>query len=222
MEPVSIGLIGLGGFLIWSAVSGRSPMETLKAVLNRGPAPAGTPLPSNKPRPRTLGPAFSTGKEILDNTPTANGAPRTLGPGYSTGAEVRQAGGPVRPTAAGGGGTVAGKDFGTSAGKGDQGDPLVYLGVGNKRLRPEAAAAWKAAGSPSITDNYRTYAQQVQAKLDKPTLAATPGKSQHERGNAIDVAMPISVATTQALLGAGWRQFNARKEPWHFSYGVTG
>ena len=117
---------------------------------------------------------------------------------------------------------MAGKDFGAPAGKGDQGDPLVYLGVGNKRLRPEAANAWRAAGAPSITDNYRTYAQQVQAKLDKPTLAATPGKSQHERGNAIDVVMPISVATTQALLGAGWHQFNAKKEPWHFSYGVTG
>ncbi|MGG4438310.1 glucosaminidase domain-containing protein [Priestia megaterium] len=39
----------------------------------------------------------------------------------------------------------------------------------------------------SITDGGRTYAQQVDVKRRKPNLAATPGKSNHEIGTAVDV-----------------------------------
>jgi LAS superfamily LD-carboxypeptidase LdcB len=37
-----------------------------------------------------------------------------------------------------------------------------------------------------ITDGYRSYAQQVAVKAAKPGLAATPGKSNHGWGLAVD------------------------------------
>lgn len=40
----------------------------------------------------------------------------------------------------------------------------------------------------SVSDGGRTYAQQVDVKRRKPRLAATPGRSNHEIGTAVDVA----------------------------------
>jgi hypothetical protein len=76
--------------------------------------------------------------------------------------------------------------------------PLIALGsVGDgHQLRPDAAAAWNALqeaatadlGYPvGVTDSYRSYEAQVELKALKPTLAATPGRSDHGWGLALDL-----------------------------------
>jgi hypothetical protein len=63
-------------------------------------------------------------------------------------------------------------------------------------LRADAAAAFDRMsrayaarfGAPlCVTDSYRTYAEQVRLKAEKPTLAATPGTSNHGWGTATDL-----------------------------------
>lgn len=93
--------------------------------------------------------------------------------------------------------------------------------VGQKGHFLDAAAAASLQGIPvRLTDSFRTNAQQADLYRRKPGLAAKPGRSLHEKGLAIDVANWREVR--HLLLAAGWKQFNAKKEPWHFSYGVTG
>lgn len=106
---------------------------------------------------------------------------------------------------------------------------LVPLGQGGHRLASAAATAFRRAesiaGQPILlTDSFRTRAQQEACKRAKPTLCATPGKSYHEFGLAIDVAPPSrsTDAVISALTAAGWTQFNKAKEPWHWSFGGTG
>jgi hypothetical protein len=82
----------------------------------------------------------------------------------------------------------------------------------------------------------RTHAEQAYLKKIKPTLAATPGRSWHEAGMAIDIAVAylLKTFTTQSALEAfmakhGWIR-TVKKENWHFEYhgfwprekGVTG
>jgi len=88
-----------------------------------------------------------------------------------------------------------------------------------------------ALGAPiRVTDSYRSHAQQAAAYANKPGLAAPPGSSYHERGLAIDVdgdayggygseAFRRVAETLEAL---GWHRFDPAREPWHFSYRVTG
>jgi D-alanyl-D-alanine dipeptidase len=88
-----------------------------------------------------------------------------------------------------------------------------------------------ALGAPiQVTDSYRSHAQQAAAYARKPGLAAPPGSSYHERGLAIDVdgdayggygseAFRRVAETLEAL---GWHRFDPAREPWHFSYRVTG
>jgi hypothetical protein len=88
-----------------------------------------------------------------------------------------------------------------------------------------------ALGAPiRVTDSYRSHAQQAAAYARKPGLAAPPGSSYHERGLAIDVdgdayggygseAFRRVAETLEAL---GWHRFDPIREPWHFSYRVTG
>jgi len=68
----------------------------------------------------------------------------------------------------------------------------------------------------------RTHAQQVALKKEKPSLAATPGKSWHEAGLAIDVDMDHlnkltgSQKASEKFLGEfGWIRTVAA-ERWHF------
>jgi len=76
-----------------------------------------------------------------------------------------------------------------------------------------------------LTSSYRTPEQQAALYAAKPGLAAPPGKSLHQQGLAIDVDSTWLAANPKArewLLANGWHQFDAAKEPWHFSYGTTG
>lgn len=82
-----------------------------------------------------------------------------------------------------------------------------------------------------VTDSYRTYEAQVQVFAQKPSLAATPGRSQHGWGLAVDFCGGIERAGTPA---SQWMQSNAaafgwvhpawaepggsRPEPWHWEF----
>lgn len=82
-----------------------------------------------------------------------------------------------------------------------------------------------------VTDSYRPYEAQVQVFAQKPSLAATPGRSQHGWGLAVDFCGGIERPTTPA---AQWMQSNAsafgwvhpswaqpggsRPEPWHWEF----
>lgn len=84
-----------------------------------------------------------------------------------------------------------------------------------------------------ITDGYRSYAEQVAAKAAKPSLTATPGKSNHGWGLAVDLC-PESYAgerwdwLTEHGPQHGWDNPEwARKggagpyEPWHWEFAAA-
>ena len=118
---------------------------------------------------------------------------------------------------------------------------LCPLAVGGgHRLRTDAARAFdrlSAAYAASrgtelcVTDSYRSYAAQVDVFKRKPTLAATPGRSQHGWGLATDLCGGIQVFGSPAhewmRAHAGqfgwvhprWAQRGGSKpEPWHWEY----
>lgn len=85
-------------------------------------------------------------------------------------------------------------------------------------------AAAKATGIDPwqyISQGYRSYDQQVAAYRNKPNLAAPPGRSLHQLGLAMDTT-GLPGALSNWLLDNGWYQFNAQKEPWHYSYNWVG
>ncbi|GAB3082188.1 D-alanyl-D-alanine carboxypeptidase family protein [Pedococcus soli] len=107
-------------------------------------------------------------------------------------------------------------------------------------LRPGAAAAFNAmslayekdTGSPiCITDSYRSFAEQVSVKADRGKWAATPGRSEHGFGRAVDLCGGIQSFGSSAHL---WMKQNAPlygwfhpswaepdgslPEPWHWEY----
>lgn len=82
-----------------------------------------------------------------------------------------------------------------------------------------------------VTDGYRSYAEQVAVKLARPTLAASPGTSQHGLGLAVDLCGGVQSFASPAHL---WMQRNAplygwfhpvwaepsgvMPEPWHWEF----
>jgi hypothetical protein len=104
-------------------------------------------------------------------------------------------------------------------------DLQTYMG---DTLSAPAMASLRAAAAATgidpwqyISQGYRSYAQQVGANARKPNLAASPGYSMHQLGLAMDTQGLPSVLS-QWLLNNGWYQFNAAKEPWHYSYNWVG
>lgn len=113
-------------------------------------------------------------------------------------------------------------------------------GLPGHMMRPAAARALAAMseayrkdfGRPlCVTDTYRSYAAQVDVKARKPTLAATPGTSNHGLGLATDLCGGIeSFGTAQhrwmqqhaPLFGfyhPAWAQAGGSKpEPWHWEF----
>lgn len=121
-------------------------------------------------------------------------------------------------------------------------DALCPLwGAPGHRLRADAAHAYEslnrayagAFGEPlCVTDSYRSYDSQVRLKAAKPTLAATPGTSNHGWGTAVDLCGGIQNfgTTTHEWMRAnaplhgwfhpGWAQQGGSKpEPWHWEFG---
>lgn len=115
---------------------------------------------------------------------------------------------------------------GGGGGGGDTAGGLVtypgFTGRVNAGLARALAQAEKMAGVKITGGGGRTYAQQVALHRAKPGLAAEPGRSLHEESNgalAIDVKNWRDPRVRNALRAVGFRQFDARKEPWHFSWG---
>ena len=87
-------------------------------------------------------------------------------------------------------------------------------------------------GSPlCVTDGYRPLAEQIAVKLASPTLAATPGTSQHGLGLAVDLCGGVQSFASPAHLWMernaplyGWFQpawadsSGALPEPWHWEF----
>lgn len=108
------------------------------------------------------------------------------------------------------------------------------------RLVPKAARSLEALDAQymaafgthiPISDSYRSFASQVQTKALKGNLAATPGKSVHGWGRALDLRAPLNndaTAQHKWLVANGpkygwvwpsWARRGAEKyEPWHFEY----
>jgi hypothetical protein len=116
--------------------------------------------------------------------------------------------------------------------------PLV--GAVGQSLRPGAAAAFNAmsiayekdTGSAiCVTDSYRSYAEQLAVKEERGRWAATPGRSEHGMGRAVDLCGGIENFGSPAHL---WMKQNAPlygwfhpdwaeptgslPEPWHWEY----
>lgn len=96
-------------------------------------------------------------------------------------------------------------------------------------LKPQVKAAVNFARAHGwvgqISEGFRTYAQQAvyyQKWLNGTgNLAARPGTSNHEQGEAVDVTAPEQFAWAMSQLGAGDRLYRrVPGEPWHFS--ITG
>jgi LAS superfamily LD-carboxypeptidase LdcB len=110
---------------------------------------------------------------------------------------------------------------------------------GHRLVSPAATAfdrlstAFAAAnGTPlCITDSYRDYAAQVQVFKVKPNLAATPGRSQHGWGRAVDLCGGVQSygtppylwlkenAATYGFVHPDWAEPDgSRPEPWHWEF----
>lgn len=83
-----------------------------------------------------------------------------------------------------------------------------------------ANAAMKAAGLGTfgITDGWRSYEQQVALKKEKPTLAATPGRSVHGLGLAADLKLTSAQFNWLKKNGARFGLVNLPSESWHWQY----
>lgn len=86
-----------------------------------------------------------------------------------------------------------------------------------------------------ITDGYRSYDEQVQCRLEKGSLCANPGTSNHGWGKAVDIGGCCGINTGAGpafdwlTANAGrygwnhpaWAQAGGSKpEPWHWEYGA--
>jgi hypothetical protein len=113
-------------------------------------------------------------------------------------------------------------------------------GAPAQSLRPSAAAAFNAmslayqrdSGAPlCVADSYRSLAEQVSVKAIRGMLAATPGRSQHGLGLAVDLCggvedfgSPAHLWMTQNAPLYGWfhpdwaEPTGALPEPWHWEY----
>ena len=112
---------------------------------------------------------------------------------------------------------------------------LREIGVYRHRLHPSAADAFTqlraAAASAGIelscTDSYRSIEEQIDLKNRKPSLSATPGKSVHGWGFAVDLSLGLPPkAFGQSVLEwlktnapeLGWYMGRPKDEPWHWVY----
>lgn len=116
---------------------------------------------------------------------------------------------------------------------------LCALWDGYPPIRADAAVALarlnlaytEQFGEPMcLTDGYRSYAQQVAARAAKPTLTATPGRSNHGWGLAVDICADSYAGERWDWLEAhgpehGWDNPQWARpggsgpyEPWHWEF----
>lgn len=114
------------------------------------------------------------------------------------------------------------------------------LGRAGEALRPRAAAAFNALsaayqadhGRPlCVTDSYRSYDQQVAVKATRGRWAATPGRSDHGLGRAVDLCggverfdsaahrWMVANAPRYGWVHPAWAQAGGSlPEPWHWEF----
>ncbi|MFJ3405623.1 D-alanyl-D-alanine carboxypeptidase family protein [Promicromonospora sp. NPDC090134] len=118
-------------------------------------------------------------------------------------------------------------------------DELCDLWDGYPPVRADAAVALARLNQAyteqfgealCLTDGYRSYAQQVTAKAEKPTLTATPGRSNHGWGLAVDICADSYAGERWDWLKANgpehgwdnpsWAQAGGSGpyEPWHWEF----
>ncbi|MGS0684618.1 M15 family metallopeptidase [Nakamurella sp. GG22] len=114
--------------------------------------------------------------------------------------------------------------------------PTLQLECGAAKAFGQLNTAFKAAIGQSIgiTDGYRSYDEQVQCRLEKGSLCANPGTSNHGWGKAVDIGgccgvnTGVGAAFDWLTTNAGrygwhhpaWAQAGGSKpEPWHWEYG---
>lgn len=126
--------------------------------------------------------------------------------------------------------TVAGAGPAQAAGTTPAGQQLVAV-VGQPAFKLQTAAATALqraevlAGTKILLKSaYRSHAEQVVLYAADPDSGqvAKPGSSYHEQGLAIDIVNQADPRIASALAQTGWHQWSATREPWHWSYGVTG
>ena len=115
--------------------------------------------------------------------------------------------------------------------------PALQLECGAATAFDQLNTAFKAQFGQNIgiTDGYRSYDEQVQCRLEKGSLCANPGTSNHGWGKAVDIGGCCGINT-----GAGpaldwltanasrygwnhpaWAQAGGSKpEPWHWEFGA--
>ena len=114
--------------------------------------------------------------------------------------------------------------------------PSLQLECSAAKAFDQLNAAFKAAIGQNIgiTDGYRSYDEQVQCRLEKGSLCANPGTSNHGWGKAVDIGgccgvnTGVGAAFRWLTANAGrygwnhpaWAQASGSKpEPWHWEYG---
>lgn len=118
-------------------------------------------------------------------------------------------------------------------------DESTLVPIDNKgnKLKKEAAEAYLAMVAAAkrdgiswvVNDSYRSYAQQVAAKSTYGNYAASPGKSNHGCGLAVDLGVQIYQKPPYDWLMKNASKFgfkriyvgsNPQKESWHWEYTV--
>lgn len=184
--------------------------------------------------------ALNTLAGMLAGSPAQSAAPKpvvgaglglpSLGLGFDRSAPVVAAARPqpqVDPTVNQGGGAVKSGGGITAYGYKGVTGLAQHRGTGQYGLQPEMAdalaranAAMKAAGlgTFSITDGFRSYDAQVDVKRRKPGLAASPGRSIHGLGYAVDIGASRAQKEWLNKNGARFGLYAPifGKEDWHF------
>ena len=116
---------------------------------------------------------------------------------------------------------------------------LQRIGIQSHRLHPTAAAGFatlralaaKAGIDLTCTDSYRSLDQQIDLKKRKPNWSATPGRSVHGWGFAVDLSIgmpqkPFGMSVLNWLNENGppngWFLGRPKDEPWHWVFRGTG
>ncbi len=207
MQFIGVIVVLIGTYLLNSAIKNRPPVGTIQALIDDPSDLVGT-------------------LSKLNGTWTTVGTADTFGTGGAGGSF---------DAADSKGVSVAGE-----TGHLKDSDLVALSFAKGQRLVPEAAAALESLNQAykmkfgkniSVTDSYRSYSQQVSTKAAKGNLAATPGKSVHGLGKAVDLGGGIQnfgTAQYNFMLEAGpafgwvapsWaRKGGSKPEPWHFEY----
>jgi len=114
--------------------------------------------------------------------------------------------------------------------------PALQLECGAATAFDQLNTAFKAQFGEDIgiTDGYRSYDEQVQCRLEKGSLCANPGTSNHGWGKAVDIGACCAInsgtgpafdwlttnAATYGWVHPEWaRPGGSKPEPWHWEYG---